>query len=510
MGQQRRFERVEKRIISFLMSAMLIFSSILNLIYPVSAYAATTAEFNSESIGSDWTCLGTNYIGGEIAMSGTGMLAVTEISLSGISDSVDVGTLDIDFSLDVDFVGENPSSAVNAASATIRFLDASNALIGSPLVLSSGTTIAPSTISLSSGASIPTGARAIEITLEANDSEGIFTEIIFKNISLYIRDTANPGISADYNTAWTNTPPLTITINATDTESGVSAIYDADSGSMLTDETTYTYDVTENGTRQFFAADYSGRSSDMLVVEVTNIDTNAPIASPEITLSEAGWTSNDVTVTLGEITPASGESPETRQYQIGAGGWQDYSDVLTFDTDTNVTVYSRTVDEAGNVSAVENSAQVQVDKTSPDVALSMTPGVSGGATIETAISDAGSGIQEKKYAAGVQDTAYFAGSGTTFTGTDISVATGGDYTVYAIDVAGNATVETVSVNTYPTIGAIEDQTVDEDVSRTITFSVGDSETAASGLNISAVANGAVASITSYSIDGATGIASLTF
>ena len=71
----------------------------------------------------------------------------------------------------------------------------------------------------------------------------------------------------------------------------------------------------------FMAMDYSGRMSETITVSVTNIDTNAPASAPEIIVSHSGWTNSDVTLLLGEVAAAVGESPETRQYQIGTQGW---------------------------------------------------------------------------------------------------------------------------------------------------------------------------------------------
>jgi hypothetical protein len=75
-------------------------------------------------------------------------------------------------------------------------------------------------------------------------------------------------------------------------------------------------------------------------------------------------------------------------------------------------------------------------------------------TITTSITDTGSSVTERKWAAGDQPASYFTSNGTTFTGS-FSVSADGEYTVYAADAAGNSVVQTVTasyVDTSPPTG----------------------------------------------------------
>ena len=66
-----------------------------------------------------------------------------------------------------------------------------------------------------------------------------------------------------------------------------------------------------------------------------------------------------------------------------------------------------------------------------------------------------------------------------FSGNDIEISAGGEYTVYAVDATGNASVSSIYINTYPSVESIDHQTLEEDVSATLYFAVSDSETAIS-------------------------------
>ena len=503
----------KRKLIPLLISVLMLFNSTAVLVTPISASAAATAFFNTECVSSnqlDWTIAGAEYSDQKWIMDEVGEIAMQEISLSGIQESVNLGMLQAEFSCDVLFSGTEGVSAESAAKAKLSFLDGSRQTIGSETVLLSGSASAGDTVTLSADRSIPTSARTILIELESADDDGVFDSLTFGPTSLIIPDDASPSISAEYLTDWTNVVPLTITISASDTQSGVSAIYDEDSGSEVSDNSTYTYELSANTTRHFYALDHSGRVSNTITVDVKNIDTNSPAQPPEIIISEENWTNEDVTVSFGSIVAESGASPETRQYKIDDGNWTAYSTELVFGSDTNSTIYSRTIDEAGNESSSQDSAQIRVDKTPPEMTLNAVPNPVGGAEIQTTISDALSGIYEKKYLSGVHSAGDFAESGAVFTDANITVAQGGDYTVYAIDTAGNETVATINVNTYPSVGAIENQEIDEDVAASVFFSVSDLETDTNALNITYETTGGIIDVTDIGINAETNTGYITF
>ena len=504
---------LNRKLIPFMISVLMVINSTVVLVTPVSASAATTAGFNSQCISTsqlDWTIAGAEYSSGEWVLDENGDIAMQEISLSGIQDSVDLGMLEAEFSCNVTFSGTEGASAENVAQAQMEFLDESDQTIGSSSVLLSGTNSAGEIATLSTQKAIPSGARKILVQIESKDSEGIFDSMTFGAFSLIIPDDDAPTISAAYDTAWTNTVPLTVTINATDTQSGITAIYDADTFTEVSFTDSYTYELTANHTRSFYSLDYSGRVSDTIIIDVDNIDTNPPVQAPNLIISNENWTKDDVTVTLDEIIPEVGASPETRQYKIDDGSWTDYSAQLVFDVDTESVIYSRMIDAAGNESDGQNSGYIRVDKTLPEIGLAAVPNVSGGAVIQTTISDALSGIAEKKYLDGTHTEADFVDSGTVFSDDDITVARGGDYTIYTRDIAGNAVVSTINVNTYPSIGAIDDQEINEDESTTVLFSVSDLETETNALNIAYQTTGSIINVTDIGINDVTDTGYITF
>lgn len=101
----------------------------------------------------------------------------------------------------------------------------------------------------------------------------------------------------------------------------------------------------------------------------------------------------------------------------------------------------------------QNTAVRQVDviadTVQPDVLLEIAdPAPAPAVTIDAAVNDAGSGLDVTKWAAGDRPASYFAAEGTVFTDT-FDVTANGRYTVYAIDRAGNETIRTIDVTTFP-------------------------------------------------------------
>ena len=88
-----------------------------------------------------------------------------------------------------------------------------------------------------------------------------------------------------------------------------------------------------------------------------------------------------------------------------------------------------------------------IDTTPPTISAS-TP-TSWGTTnsVNVNISDSGSGVAVQKWAFGKNlPASYFANNGTIFTGSSFNVSQNGDYTIYAVDNAGNASTQDVPVS----------------------------------------------------------------
>ena len=444
---------------------------------------------------SEWITNGSDFNGSVIEMGnpnepdksidGDVGLAVYYIDVSAISDAIGKGGLEINFSADCFMASEEgfEGSSEDICSAEIAFSTTDSA--DNPIsttVVERGVGSPGSILALTSGASIPTGTLHIIITLKSIQV-GDINSAEFSNVYLSIDDDQAPSISAEYNTAWTNSD-IEVTVTASDADSGIEGIYDSTTYELKSSTETYVFTATENSSYSFITQDYAGYSSDELSIEITNIDKNAPTAAPEITLSTGSWSQTPVTFTLSDFTAADGESPEKRQYKLGEGEWTDYTGEVTVSAEGTTAISARVVDEAGN-SSETTSATAYVDTQAPSFStLDYAPSHSGGATVTAIASDASSGVAQTLWAAGDIDISSFPASGTAYTDT-FNVTDGGIYTVFAQDNAGNKKIETITVNTYPTIEDISDKALDEDHELEVTFAVSDIETADGDLTVSA-------------------------
>lgn len=90
---------------------------------------------------------------------------------------------------------------------------------------------------------------------------------------------------------------------------------------------------------------------------------------------------------------------------------------------------------------------VVVDGLAPTIGLTPAPTAptSDPVTVTIAADGTGSGIVALKWAAGTHPASYFAGAGTAVVGGTFQADDNGAYTVYAVDEAGNETVETIAI-----------------------------------------------------------------
>ncbi len=444
------------------------------------------AGFNSQNMNltaSNWSTLdGAAVGGGQIAMTGADSRAVYYINLASIGASVDCGHLHVDFDVNA-LIGAEAADQLDTAKAAISFRATEGGADLASDTMDRGTGSPGAAIGLHSGAAVPEGTRFIFVELQGIRA-GDTNTTVFTSPSLYIRDTADPTLSSSYNTAWTN-QDITVTLTATDSASGIEGIYDSGSNSKVSGTTTYQYTTGNNGTHTFYTLDYAGRRSADVTISITNIDKHAPASAPTITLSKATWSNTPVTFTLSTVTPAAGESPETRQYKLGSGEWTAYSGEVTINDQGQTVVSVRVADEAANTSGT-NTKTAYVDTVQPTVdTLSAVVHPAGGATVTFTAGDATSGVAEKRWANGTRDAAFFATGGTTVPGSTFEASAGGDITVYARDNAGNTVTGTLRIDTYPSVDPISSQSVNEDETKDITFNVSDSETAAGSLTVSA-------------------------
>ncbi len=142
---------------------------------------------------------------------------------------------------------------------------------------------------------------------------------------------------------------VTATISVTDNASlqNVSVNGEEESASGLSKTFTKTYD--QNGVVSVTATDAAGNtatvSKSIENILLATADTTTP-SKPDIYEEE-----NKIFVRARSFTfDEESESPETTQYKIGNGEWQDYTEPLELLATVDTTIYARVKDAAGNVS----------------------------------------------------------------------------------------------------------------------------------------------------------------
>ena len=121
--------------------------------------------------------------------------------------------------------------------------------------------------------------------------------------------------------------------------------------------------LTTNGTYYVWVKDHLGNVSSKAVT-TNKVDTTAPTA-PTITNSSGGnWTNKNVTITLSSTDSQSGVLKYQCKYSGTSNRWADAKSTDTWSAARNETIYYRSIDNAGNVSAVSSTA-IKIDKTAP-------------------------------------------------------------------------------------------------------------------------------------------------
>jgi VCBS repeat-containing protein len=402
-------------------------------------------------------------------------LASCSVDVSSLATAIDLGGLELAFSAD-SYLGDDAPQV----SITLNFGT------GSPVTINRSSSSA-GTEAMSSNASIPVGTRTITIDFNSTGTE-VSNSTVFSNISLKINDSKAPDLQFVLSPESWTTGPVAVTVSASDEDSGVEGIYDSSDNKVGT--ASYKFSTTTNDSWTFYAKDNAGNISSTKTVTVNKIDIASP-SNPTLSLaSDENWQSSAIPFTITTETAGSGESPVIGQYRVDDGDWLNYSSGDQLNEEGSHTVSARAIDAAGNTSSIVTGTY-KLDLTPPSIALDFAahPQPTGGATISAEVTDANSGVKTIAYAAGDHDAGYFkAGSGTALIGSSFDVISGGVYSVYAEDNVGFYAVKTVTVNTYPEIAAIEDQSFNEDNTQIVSYSVGDLESAAADLTVEATAS----------------------
>ena len=184
------------------------------------------------------------------------------------------------------------------------------------------------------------------------------------------------------NTAPTNTVPtasvttnsITVNFTQTDAHSGINGSTKQYSIKKTTDSTFGAW-VSSTNTSYTFTGLTLNTSYDVRTqvkdtagngYTVSNIKTitTANITKPTITLSNSGWTNQDITVTISYPDIAG----ITKQYSYDNSTWLAYTGVLTIDN--NKTIYARSIDSLNQGSDSTRVASVtitNIDKNNPNI-----------------------------------------------------------------------------------------------------------------------------------------------
>jgi len=285
-----------------------------------------------------------------------------------------------------------PTSSTSYPFATSPTTDwkNTNQSVGILVTTSEPTATATVHFSIDGGATFSTipasaaGTRTVEVTVTAEGShlfryyasdngtstvEAVSTGLTYVNIDKTAPvTTAAPALAGGTGLGpWFNSP-VTVTLTATDTLSGVLRTdYRISDGNLTVYSVPFVVD-TQGSTKLTY------RSSDRaLNVEATqtawvNIDETAPTVTAKTTPSRSsGWYNTDVTVALTPTDALSGVAKT--QYRVqGTTAWTDaVGDAFTLTTAANQGIFTydyQAVDKAGNVSSAA-SIVVNIDPVSP-------------------------------------------------------------------------------------------------------------------------------------------------
>ena len=174
------------------------------------------------------------------------------------------------------------------------------------------------------------------------------------------------------------------------------------------------------------------------------------MTGPTIHLSDENWTNKDITVTISDSNKGISEVDKTKYRTKGPGkewsAWEEYSGAFYITKEGRTSVEARTIYKGGSVSPTSQKTG-KIDRTPPVIELSQEPEglwTNEDVTIRVRITD-NVGIKTQKWAEGSRKVSCFIGGGTGLEGKQVKVEDNGWYTFYAVDKAGNETLETLEI-----------------------------------------------------------------
>ena len=152
---------------------------------------------------------------------------------------------------------------------------------------------------------------------------------------------------------WTN-QPVTFTVNATDTQSGVVA-YSKDNG--VTWQSSNEFIISDDEVHYFVVKDGAGNVSAVTEMKADNYDKKAPVID-NIKAEIKGWTKKKIEVTVSATDDKSDRADIL--YRMDQGEWETTSNQFTIRDKKSHTFYVK--DQAGNVSQKEFSYEYYDEK----------------------------------------------------------------------------------------------------------------------------------------------------
>ena len=226
---------------------------------------------------------------------------------------------------------------------------------------------------------------------------------------------ASAGVTGQRNDAGAYVGSATVTLSATDTESGVDRIeYALDGGAYAAYSAPVSVNQPGQHTVSYRATDKAGNTSaaqsvSFTVVEPPAPDTTPPTATAAVTgeRNSAGAYVGSATVTISATDAGSGV--DRIEYSLDGQPYAGYPAPVTVNQVGQHTVSYRAMDKAGNTSAAQSVSFTVVDPPAPDTTPPTatatlsgqqddTGAYLGSATVTLAAADAGSGVDRIEYA----------------------------------------------------------------------------------------------------------------
>ena len=188
---------------------------------------------------------------------------------------------------------------------------------------------------------------SVSISVEdANKKQKALNDVTISNIDKDLPVISNVTVSES---TWTNNP-VTVTVNASDALSGI-ASYSFDGGASWQVSNSKTFSETNDSIVVKVKDNAGNETTYSEIVKISSIDATAP-ETPVIYAENGTVYLSNQNFDFDEAT----DSPEHLEYKIGDGGtWITYEEPLTLVNTYDVTVYARSVDEAGNVSGTSSA-----------------------------------------------------------------------------------------------------------------------------------------------------------